>query len=278
MRFPSSTLEAALQSQVQQIIPLVHIRVREPAVSDIYLSDRRCTVGGQLYLPRVLNLGEPGSDVLVSQDIKGTADNVQFVFGNADRAMTQLANDTDLKYAQLDLSLYHVNTGILLQLWSGFIVGYVADGSPQFTVQATDGIYQVTQQYPARVISRYCWKPFNDPVLCPFSSAGVGHMLTPPAGPQLLRLLLRFGQRLPGARDGSVLRRPSGQPAGHHDQGQFHRHLGHRAQHGHRDLHRLRLGLGQGAAGDLVQRRWRRGQSVLRAMHDRRGPRRVGLL
>ena len=102
-RFPSAALQTALLSQVQTIIPLVHIRVREAAVPDIYLSDRRCTVGGQLYLPRVLGLGEPGSDVIISQDVRGTADNVQFTFGNADRVMTALANDTDLKYAQIDL-------------------------------------------------------------------------------------------------------------------------------------------------------------------------------
>ena len=141
---------------------------------DIYLSDRRCTVGGQLYLPRVLGLGEPGSDVIISQDIKGTADNVQFTFGNADRAMTALANDTDLKFASIDLSLYHVNTGILLQLWSGFIVGFVSDGSPQFTVRASDGLYQITQMYPARAISRQCWKTFNDGVNCPYAAHGHG--------------------------------------------------------------------------------------------------------
>ena len=102
LRYPSSTMKTALLSQVQQIIPLIHIRVREGATApawdsgtaytagqvvnysstpyvaidgstgarpdisptqwrpfDIYLSDRRCTVGGQLYLPRVLGLGEP---------------------------------------------------------------------------------------------------------------------------------------------------------------------------------------------------------------------------
>ena len=63
LRFPSAALQAALLSQVQQIIPLVHIRVREKAVPDIYLSDRRCMVYGQIYQPRVLGLGEPGSDV-----------------------------------------------------------------------------------------------------------------------------------------------------------------------------------------------------------------------
>jgi hypothetical protein len=60
-----------LLSQVQQIIPLIHIRVREAAVPDIYLSDRRCTVGGQLYLPRVLGPGRSGRR-LPSED-PGTA-------------------------------------------------------------------------------------------------------------------------------------------------------------------------------------------------------------
>jgi hypothetical protein len=174
LRFPSTALQTALLSQVQQIVPLVHIRVREQVVPDIYLSDRRCTVGGQLYLPRVLGLGEPGSDVIISQDIKGTADNVQFTFGNADRAMTQLANDTDLKYAQIDLSLFHVNSGILLQLWSGFIISFVADGGAQFAVQCSDGLYQITQMYPTKVISRSCWKTFNDGVNCPYATHGTG--------------------------------------------------------------------------------------------------------
>ncbi len=173
-RFPSSALQSALLSQVQQIIPLIHIRVREAVVPDIYLSDRRCTVGGQLYLPRVLGLGEPGSDTIISQDIKGTADNVQFTFGNADRVMTALANDTDLKYAQIDLCLYHVNTGILLQLWKGFVVNYTTDGSPQFAVRCSDGLYQITQSYPVRAISRQCWKTFGDGVNCPFAAHGSG--------------------------------------------------------------------------------------------------------
>ena len=38
--------------------------------------------------------------------------------------MTQLANDTDLKYAQIDLCLYHVNSGILIQLWQGVIQSF----------------------------------------------------------------------------------------------------------------------------------------------------------
>src|SRR5579884_4303801 len=190
VRFPSSAMSTALLSEVQQIIPLVHIRVREQAVPDIWLSDRRVILsdnaGGdvqavmgwqastQLYLPRLIGIGESGSDVLISQDIKGSSDNVRFTFGNADRVMTQLANDTDLKYAEIDLCLFHINSAILLQLWSGFIISFVADGSPQFTAQCSDGLYQITQMYPTRVISRQCWKTFNDGVNCPYAAQGSG--------------------------------------------------------------------------------------------------------
>src|SRR6202451_4103369 len=67
VRFPSTALSTALLSEVQQIVALIHIRVRKPAFAVIYLSDRRVTVGGQLYLPRLSGIGEPGSDVLISQ-------------------------------------------------------------------------------------------------------------------------------------------------------------------------------------------------------------------
>jgi hypothetical protein len=178
LRFPSSALSTALLSEVQQIVPLVHIRVREPAVSDIYLSDRRVTVGGQLYLPRLTGIGEPGSDVLISQDIRGTSDNVRFTFGNGDRVMTQLANDTDLKYAEIDLCLFHVNSGILLQLWKGVIQNFVSDGTAVFPVTCSDGFFQIMNQYPERQVSRQCWKTFNDGVNCPYAAHGSGGSAT----------------------------------------------------------------------------------------------------
>ena len=174
LRFPSSGLATALLSEVQQIVPLVHIRVRESAVADIYLSDRRVTVGGQLYLPRLVGIGEAGSDVLISQDIKGASDNVRFAFGNGDRVMTQLANDTDLKYAEIDLCLFHVNSGILLQLWKGVIQNYVSDGTPVFPVTCSDGFFQIMNQYPERQLSRQCWKTFDDGVNCPYAAHGSG--------------------------------------------------------------------------------------------------------
>jgi hypothetical protein len=172
LRFPSTALSTALLSEVQQIVPLVHIRVRESAVPDIYVSDRRVTVGGQLYLPRLIGIGEPGSDVLISQDIKGTSDNVRFTFGNGDRVMTQLANDTDLKYAEIDLCLFHVNSGILLQLWKGVIQNFTSDGTPIFPVTCSDGFFQIMNQYPERQLSRQCWKTYNDGVNCPWASRG----------------------------------------------------------------------------------------------------------
>ncbi len=141
---------------------------------DIYLSDRRVTVGGQLYLPRLIGIGEPGSDVIISQDIKGSSDNVRFTFANADRVMTQLANDTDLKYAEIDLCLFHVNSGILLQLWKGVILNFVSDGTASFPVMCSDGFFQIMNQYPERVVSRQCWKIFNDGVNCPYAAHGSG--------------------------------------------------------------------------------------------------------
>ena len=171
-RYPSSALATALQSQVQEIIPLLHIQVRQSGYPGIYLSDRRCIVQSQQYLPRLLNMGEPGSDVILSQNISGAADNVQFTLGNADRVLTQLANTTDLQWAEIDLCLYHVQSQILLQLWMGYIVKYQFDGTAKFTLQCSDGFFQVAQSYPNRTISRTCWKNFNDGLNCPFATFG----------------------------------------------------------------------------------------------------------
>jgi len=213
-RFPNTTLATALASDVQQIIPLVHIVPRRPAydatatytvndwvsykgvtyismtegnignepgvsgdwaVGDLYLSDRRVTIDTQLYLPRLLGIGDPSSDTLMSQNINGQSDQVQFQFGNADRAMTQLANNTDLKYASIDLCLYHVQSGILLQLWKGVIQGYSSDGTAVFPVTCSDGFFQIMNQYPKRQISRQCWKTFNDGLNCPWAAqSGIG--------------------------------------------------------------------------------------------------------
>jgi hypothetical protein len=102
-RFPADGLKTGLAQQVQQIIPLIHIKVLDDSVQDIYLSDRRVTVGSNTYLPRLLDIGEPGTGVIMSQNITGQADNVQFSFGNADRSMVKLANATELKNASIEI-------------------------------------------------------------------------------------------------------------------------------------------------------------------------------
>jgi hypothetical protein len=58
--------------------------------------------------------------------------------------------------------------------YSGSSGRFIADGSPQFTAQCSDGLYQITQMYPVRAISRQCWKTFNDGVNCPYAAHGSG--------------------------------------------------------------------------------------------------------
>jgi hypothetical protein len=171
-RFPRSSLATALLSEVQTIIPLFRIQVRDPAVLPLYLSDRRCKIGDQLYLPRVLSIGEPGSDLIMSQDISGRADNVQFTLGNADRAMSLFVQDTGLQYADVQFSLFHVNTAIRLDLWRGFIQKWQLDASSKFKIICSDGLYPITLAYPQQKISHQCYKKFNVAPLCPFDTQG----------------------------------------------------------------------------------------------------------
>jgi hypothetical protein len=244
-RFPTGTLAAALTGQVQEIIPLIRIRVTEEAVTDIYLSDRRVTVGGILYLPRLLDIGEPGSDVLVSQSIDGATDDVRFAFGNADRVMTKLANDTELLKARAELSLYHVGSGVKLDLWAGDIVDWSCDEGPKFTVQASDIISALTLQSPVRTISRTCWRIVGDMRFgcpaAPGSTCDLGY--NSPNG-----CLAKGGQRQ------AQLRRATDLAAGRHHQGQLDRHVRFRPATRHPHFPGRRIGLRQAAQRDLAQR------------------------
>jgi hypothetical protein len=167
-RFPPPVLKEALLSQIQEIIPLVKIQVREAGYPAIYVSDRRCTVGGQLYLARLLEFDG------IAQSIGSECDEAQFILGNADRVMRDLANDTDLLRAALEFSLFHVGTGIKLDLWKGEIVDWKFDDGPEFRVTAADGIYELNLPYPTRKVSRRCWKCFDDAASCPFTSESTG--------------------------------------------------------------------------------------------------------
>jgi hypothetical protein len=164
-RFPSQVLKDALLSQVQQVIPLIKIVPLQAAYSAICLSDRRCTIGGQLYQARLIDFDG------ISQGMGSESDDASFVFGNADRVMRDLANDVDLYRASIAFSLFHVDTGIKLDLWKGDIVNWSLDAGPEFKVMASDGLYELNLPYPTRKISRTCWKLFNAQA-CPYSQHG----------------------------------------------------------------------------------------------------------
>ena len=165
-RFPSTTLATALQNQAQEIIPLVRIRVLDSSVPDILLSDRRVTIGTQLYLPRLLRMNEPGGDAIVTQSIDGSTDDVTLTFGNADRVMVQVANDTQLRWARVELSLFHVDdpvalTGTVLQLWAGYVIDWHSDAGPEFVLKASDILSALTLSCPVGSVSRSCWRRYK---------------------------------------------------------------------------------------------------------------------
>jgi hypothetical protein len=164
-RYPSSALETALLDQVQQVVPLITIKVQESGYPQLYLSDRRCNVGGQLYQARLIDFDG------ISQGL-GPSDDVRFRLGNADRVMTLLSNDTDLKRAEISFSLFDVRTGIKLDLWTGKIQDYSEDQGPTFELDCSDRVAELTLQYPFRIIDRSCWKKFNDGQACPAALVG----------------------------------------------------------------------------------------------------------
>ena len=164
-RFPSAGLTTALLSQVQQVVPLIKIQPLQAGYPAIYLSDRRCTVGGQLYQARLIDFDG------ISQGMGNESDDASFTFGNADRVMRDLANDVDLYRATIAFSLFHVGTGVKVDLWKGDIVNWSCDAGPEFKVTGSDGLYELNLPYPTRKISRTCWKAFNSQA-CPYADHG----------------------------------------------------------------------------------------------------------
>jgi len=179
-RFPNATLEAGLLSQTQTVIPLVKLQPRASGYPAVYVSDRRCTVGGQLYQARLLSWS--GIQQYISSH-GGGADGAEFIFGNADRVMRALANDTNLRMAGVEFSLFWVDpatgtSGIKLDLWKGEVTKWKSDAGPQFTLSASDGIYELALPYPTQNLGQTCWKKFNDGQTsggCPFGITGGGH-------------------------------------------------------------------------------------------------------
>lgn len=167
-RFPDNALKTALLSQVQVVIPLVKVTVREAGYPVLYLSDRRCTIGGQLYQARLLRCDG------ISQGMNGEADDARFTFGNADRVMRDLSHDTDLMRARVEFSIFHVGTGVKLDLWVGEVIDQVYSEGHEFRLTCSDALYELTLDFPERIISDSCWKRFDDGINCPWTAEGSG--------------------------------------------------------------------------------------------------------
>lgn len=171
-RFPTGSLPAALLSQRQELFPLIKLTALQEGYPVMYLSDRRCKVGvevdptaRQQYLPRLLSWDG------IQQSMGNDADQATFTFGNADRVMRDLINDVDLYRADVEFSLFHVGTGVKLDLWKGDIVDWSLDCGPEFKVTASDGAYELNLAYPTRKTSRTCVKVYKSQ-MCPYATAG----------------------------------------------------------------------------------------------------------
>lgn len=169
-RFPAGGLATSLLNQEQELLPLLKITAKASGYPAMYISDRRVTVGGQLYLARMTNWDG------ISQSIGSGSDDASFSFGNADNVMTLLSADTDLYKASVEFSLFWVNgsAGIKIDLWKGEITDWQDDEGPEFRVKASDGFHELRLPYPTRKFSRSCWKDLDDGNGCPYSSAGSG--------------------------------------------------------------------------------------------------------
>lgn len=176
---PGPTLLAALREQAQTIIPLLTIKATDGTT--VRVSDRRVTVGS-LYRPRLLEWSEIVQTISSSSNAQ--AESASFTLGNADEVFSQLANQVDLEMAKVEFSLFHVESGILLQLWAGHLPSsersawsITPDG--RFRMQAYDAAYEITLPYPVRTASSTCWKDFNDNLHCPAATAGGTNLGTP---------------------------------------------------------------------------------------------------
>lgn len=144
-RFPSEALETALLEQVQEVIPLVTITVGEHTIR---LSDRRVTIGGNLYQPRILSWDG------ISQSLGEASDIASFTLGNADRVFHSLVNVVDLDRVRIEFAAYGVATESLVTLWVGHINDWDAGTPGEFTIHARDGVSALRLAYPRRTITR----------------------------------------------------------------------------------------------------------------------------
>ena len=168
-RFPDSVLTTALLSQVQQFIPMIKIQARAPSTgaalpAALYISDQRTMIDGQLYLPRLAQWSG------IAQTMSETSDSTTFTMGNADDVWTKYGNQINLYRARVNFSLFHLNTNYVLDLWAGYARPWSLTSDGQFVLPVSDGVFELTLNYPTRQISRTCWKIYKGP-FCPSVSS-----------------------------------------------------------------------------------------------------------
>lgn len=171
-RFPDGSLETALTGQEQTLVPLIDIYPKDAAYPVIRISNRKCFVAleggtsGDLYHARLL------SHQGISQQIGGSSDFVRFVMGNADGAMTLLAEDVDLFEATIQFSLLHVDTSTMVQIWRGLVWQANDTGPKEMLIECVDSAAELTLQCPRRRLTPLCGKLFDTAASgCPFSTA-----------------------------------------------------------------------------------------------------------
>lgn len=175
-RFPDAALNTALQDQVQQFIPLITLTPRatpastyvqigaRAAPAPIYLSNQRCSVSGNLYLPRLLEWNG------IAQSLSEASDSATFVMGNADDVFLSLANQINLYRASIQFSLFHVNTSTLVNFWAGYVRSWNVTSDGKFVLPTSDGVFELGIAYPWRTVSRSCWKVYKGR-FCPSTSS-----------------------------------------------------------------------------------------------------------
>jgi hypothetical protein len=165
IRFPDQTLCDSWAQPIVQVIPVLQITLKQLSYPVIYISDRRCILGGQLYQARILKRSP------IEFSTNGESTPATWTLGNADSVITQLAQQVNLFRADVQFSLYDVATGILLKLWRGYINDFSLNEGSEFPIQCVEGAYELTLSYPQRIITRNCGRTYKNAMTgCPYSS------------------------------------------------------------------------------------------------------------
>lgn len=173
-RVPSGGLATSLLDGVQEIIPLVKITPKASGASAIYLSDRRVTVDGNLYQPRILDYN-PGTQSLGA----ASSDEAYVELGNADGVISQLVEEVSLHKAKVEISFLHVDSLTKLNWWAGHIARFPDFGvenveNGTYRLLFSEAAYELGLGYPFRSILDKCGKKFDDDLHCPYASVGSG--------------------------------------------------------------------------------------------------------